>query len=174
CRVHCLAEARCCILRTVLRSTGSKTVRTAKVALSIVFLCSVVGIFAGRSLAYPPFLAKSKKFGAKDCTFCHVDPEGGPPWNARGQWLSKEKERRGADAVDPDWLADYKPSADKGGDKKDDKAADKGDKKEDKAVEKKEDKGAEKRPPASAKTSSSDTQIERELLKLEREWLDAY
>ena len=32
-----------------------------------------------------------------------------PPWNERGQWLVKEKERRGADTVDVEWLASYKP-----------------------------------------------------------------
>jgi len=37
------------------------------------------------------------------------NPEGGPPWNARGQWLIKEKERRGAEIVDVEWLAEYKP-----------------------------------------------------------------
>jgi hypothetical protein len=61
-----------------------------------------------QSVAYPPFLAKAKKFGAKDCRFCHVNLEGGEPHNARGQWLIKEKERRSADAVDPEWLVDYK------------------------------------------------------------------
>src|SRR5262245_51107282 len=149
--------------RTVIRSTGSKTVRTAKVALSIVFLCSVVGAFAGRSLAYPPFLAKAKKFGAKDCTFCHVDPEGGPPWNARGQWLIKEKERRGADSVDVEWLADYKPE------KKDDKA----DKKEDKKTDKTDEKKDEKKPDPT-KPPGEISAVERELLRTERDWLDSY
>jgi hypothetical protein len=64
-------------------------------------------MLAGESLAYPPFLPKAKKFGAKDCRFCHVKMEGGEPYTARGQWLIKEKARRKADAVDPEWLADY-------------------------------------------------------------------
>jgi hypothetical protein len=71
---------------------------------------------AGPSFGYPPFLAKSRKFGAKDCTFCHVDPLGGPPWNDRGKWLIAEKDRRKADIVDVEWLADYKPE--KAADKK--------------------------------------------------------
>ena len=75
----------------------------------MIFVAGIVGALAGQSFGYPPFVAKSKKFGAKDCTFCHVDPEGGPPWNERGQWLIKEKERRGADTVDVEWLANYKP-----------------------------------------------------------------
>src|SRR5262245_55360872 len=84
--------------------------KRVKIVISAVFLGGVIAALAGKSLGYPPLLAKAKKFGAKDCTFCHVDPEGGPPWNERGQWLIKEKERRGADTVDVEWLANYKPS----------------------------------------------------------------
>lgn len=80
-----------------------------KVAISLIFIAGVVAALAGETFGYPPLLAKAKKFGAKDCTFCHVDPEGGPPWNDRGKWLIAEKERRGADTVDVEWLADYKP-----------------------------------------------------------------
>ena len=75
----------------------------------VVFIVGVIGAMAVQSVAYPPFVAQAKKFGAKDCRFCHVNPEGGEPHNARGQWLIKEKEKRGADAVDPEWLVDYKP-----------------------------------------------------------------
>ncbi len=60
------------------------------------------------SLAYPPFLAKAEKYGAKDCTFCHEKPSGGKGWNERGKWLIAEKDRRHAERVDVDWLADYK------------------------------------------------------------------
>ena len=81
-----------------------------KIVISAIFLVGVIAALAGKSLGYPPLLAKAKKFGAKDCTFCHVDPEGGPPWNERGQWLIKEKERRGVETVDVEWLANYKPS----------------------------------------------------------------
>ena len=81
-----------------------------KIAISLIFIVGVIAALAGQSLGYPPLLAKAKKFGAKDCTFCHVDPEGGPPWNERGQWLIKEKERRKADTVDVEWLAEYKPA----------------------------------------------------------------
>jgi hypothetical protein len=59
-------------------------------------------------MAFPPFLAKAKKFGARDCTFCHVKKKGGEPFNVRGKWLISEKEKRNADAVDPEWLTDYK------------------------------------------------------------------
>ena len=79
-----------------------------KLIIAASFVAAIVTAVVTQSFAYPPFLAKAKKYGAKDCTFCHVAPEGGAPWNARGQWLIKEKERRGADAIDVDWLAEYK------------------------------------------------------------------
>src|SRR5215471_11690928 len=85
-----------------------------KIVISVIFLVGFIAALAGKSLGYPPLLAKAKKFGAKDCTFCHVDPEGGPPWNERGQWLIKEKERRKADTVDVEWLSEYKPSGTEG------------------------------------------------------------
>ena len=85
--------------------------KTIKVLVALVFLVGIVASLANQSFAYPPFLAKAKKFGAKDCTFCHVDPDGGPPWNERGQWLVAEKERRNADVVDVEWLAEYKPGS---------------------------------------------------------------
>lgn len=80
-----------------------------KVAIALVFAAAFIAALAGQSFGYPPLLAKAKKFGAKDCTFCHVDPEGGPPWNDRGKWLIAEKERRHVEVVDVEWLADYKP-----------------------------------------------------------------
>jgi ketosteroid isomerase-like protein len=68
---------------------------------------------------------------------------GGPPWNERGKWLIAEKSRRKADAVDVEWLTDYKPGS---------------------------------KTPATAKTAGATTSaaIEQELLKLDRQWLDAY
>jgi len=80
-----------------------------KIAISLVFIGGFVALLAAETFAYPPLLVKARKFGAKDCTFCHVDPDGGPPWNERGQWLIMEKERRGADTVDVEWLANYTP-----------------------------------------------------------------
>ena len=83
--------------------------KSIKIAIAMVFIAGIVAALAGPTFGYPPLLVKARKFGAKDCTFCHVDPEGGPPWNERGQWLIKEKERRGAETVDVEWLAEYKP-----------------------------------------------------------------
>jgi ketosteroid isomerase-like protein len=62
-------------------------------------------------MGYPQFLTVARKFGAKDCRHCHVKLEGGEPFSVRGKWLIAEKTRRGADVVDPEWLADYKPGA---------------------------------------------------------------
>lgn len=83
--------------------------KSIKIAIATVFIAGTVIALAGPTFGYPPLLVKARKFGAKDCTFCHVDPEGGPPWTERGQWLIKEKERRGAEIVDVEWLAEYKP-----------------------------------------------------------------
>jgi ketosteroid isomerase-like protein len=82
-----------------------------KVSFALVFVAGIIGTVAAESAAYPPFLFKARKFGATDCTFCHVNPEGGPPWNDRGKWLIQEKEKRNADQVDVEWLAEYKPSS---------------------------------------------------------------
>ncbi len=67
--------------------------------------------------AYPPFVKKAQKFGAKDCMFCHKQAEGGEGWNERGNWLIAEKDKRKADAIDVEWLADYKETEKKDGDK---------------------------------------------------------
>ena len=83
--------------------------KSIKVLVVLIFIVSTVIALSTQAFGYPPFLAKARKFGAKDCTFCHVDPEGGPPWNDRGKWLISEKERRSAETVDVEWLADYKP-----------------------------------------------------------------
>jgi ketosteroid isomerase-like protein len=131
-------------------------VKNFKLTLAVVFAATMVATLAVESFAYPPFVGKARKFGAKDCTFCHVDPEGGAPWNERGQWLIKEKEKRGADAVNVDWLAEYKPG-----------------KAEDKMPPVGPAKPNEKNlPPQSASTPAG--AVEQELLKLERAWLDAY
>src|SRR5215468_11975667 len=88
------------------------TKKLIKLSIAIVVIAGVVGSsFSAK--AYPMFLRKAQKFGAKNCLFCHKHPEGGEGWNERGQWLIAEKERRKADAVDVEWLADYKEGAKK-------------------------------------------------------------
>jgi hypothetical protein len=80
-----------------------------RITILLLFVAGIVSLLSTSSMAYPPFLEQTKKFGAKDCRFCHIKAEGGDQHNARGKWLVKEKERRAADAVDPEWLVDYKP-----------------------------------------------------------------
>ncbi len=90
-----------------------------KLSIAIVIIAGVLGSSLSTH-AYPPFLRKAQKFGAKDCLYCHKEPEGGEGWNDRGQWLIAEKERRKADAVDVEWLADFKEGAKKDADGKED------------------------------------------------------
>jgi hypothetical protein len=92
----------------IIKQHEEREVKRFKLIIAACFVVAIVAAMVTQSFAYPPFLAKARKFGAKDCTFCHVAPEGGAPWNARGQWLIKEKERRAADAIDVEWLAEYK------------------------------------------------------------------
>ncbi len=119
-----------------------------KIVIASIFIIGLVALLSAKASAFPPFVGKAKKFGAKDCTFCHSDPLGGPPWNDRGKWLVMEKERRNADAIDVEWLVDYKP-----GDGSKEPAA---------------NKSAE--TPAAAPVATA----EAEVVKTEREWLDAY
>ncbi len=82
---------------------------------------AIAAVMLGSALttnAYPPFVKKATKFGAKDCLFCHKMPEGGEGWNERGDWLMAEKDKRKADAIDVEWLADYKEGEKKDGEKK--------------------------------------------------------
>lgn len=89
------------------------------IKLSIaVAICALMFGSALTTNAYPPFLKKAAKFGAKDCLYCHKEAEGGEGWNDRGNWLIAEKERRKADTIDVEWLADYKEGEAKDGEKK--------------------------------------------------------
>ena len=88
------------------------TKKLIKLSIAIVVIAGVVGSsFSTR--AYPAFLRKAVKFGAKNCLYCHKESAGGEGWNERGQWLIAEKERRKADEIDVEWLADYKEGAKK-------------------------------------------------------------
>jgi ketosteroid isomerase-like protein len=118
-------------------------VKKIQFIIATLFILGVFAALANQASAYPPFVGKAKKFGAKDCRFCHVDPLGGPPWNERGKWLIAEKSRRKADAVDVEWLAEYTP-------------------------------GGKTSPAAKNSGASNTAAIEQELLKLDRQWLDAY
>src|SRR5262245_47561002 len=87
-------------------------IKLIKLSITVVVIAGVAGS-SFSTKAYPAFLRKAQKFGAKNCLYCHKQPTGGEGWNERGEWLIAEKERRKADAVDPEWLADYKEGAKK-------------------------------------------------------------
>ena len=76
--------------------------RRARAAVPI----CLVGL-ASSAVANPEHLAPAIKFGATDCSFCHITPSGGEGHNDRGLWLLAERERRGAEAIDVEWLADH-------------------------------------------------------------------
>jgi hypothetical protein len=97
-----------CLLLNFYQLRGDRIVRRIKVIVSLGFASAIIAVLSFEAIAYPPFMTKARKYGAKDCTFCHVEPEGGPPWNARGQWLVEENERRKAEVIDVDWLKEYK------------------------------------------------------------------
>jgi outer membrane protein assembly factor BamB len=82
--------------------------RSTRPALAVVLfaLCALPGT-RREAFGHEALVGKARKFGARDCRFCHAHEDGGPGWNARGRWLIDEKARRGADQVAADWLADY-------------------------------------------------------------------
>ncbi len=61
--------------------------------------------------SYPPYVRQAAKYGAKDCSFCHTKADGGDDWNEVGKWLMAERDRRKADSIEVEWLAEYKPGA---------------------------------------------------------------
>lgn len=91
-----------------------------KLAIALVLFAALLSP-SFNAKAFPAYLKQAVKFGAKDCLFCHQKPEGGEGWNERGQWLIAEKERRKAEAVEVEWLADYKESEKKEADQDDKK-----------------------------------------------------
>lgn len=74
----------------------------------VIGLLMAFSLLAINSEAYPPLLRQSAKFGAKDCAFCHADPQTGGDLNARGKWLTSQRDKRNADRIDVEWLAEYK------------------------------------------------------------------
>jgi len=89
------------------------TKKLIKLSIAVVVIAGVVGS-SFSTKAYPAYLRKALKFGAKNCLYCHKQPTGGEGWNERGEWLIAEKERRKADDIDVEWLADYKEGAKEG------------------------------------------------------------
>jgi hypothetical protein len=102
------------------------TIKLIKISIAILLLAGLLGSSL-KTEAFPAYLKQASKFGAKNCLFCHQKPEGGEGWNSRGEWLLSEKERRKADAIDVEWLSEYKEGEKRDEDKKDGDKADKKD-----------------------------------------------
>jgi hypothetical protein len=118
-------------------------IKLIKISIAVVVIAGVAGS-SFSTKAYPAFLRKAQKFGAKNCLYCHKQPTGGEGWNERGEWLIAEKERRKADAVDPEWLVDYKEGAKKDAENKEGAKKDAENKEEKKEDNKEESKKKEK------------------------------
>ncbi|MFZ4984770.1 MAG: hypothetical protein ACOYLF_04840 [Blastocatellia bacterium] len=91
--------------------------KSFKLLLAVLMLAGMLGSSLVTE-AYPPFVKKAEKYGAKNCLFCHKQPSGGEGWNKRGDWLIAEKEKRKADAIDMSWLEEYKEEGEGEGEKK--------------------------------------------------------
>ena len=55
--------------------------------------------------ASPDLLVPAMEYGAQDCAFCHLTPQGGEAHNERGLWLVAERDRRSVEKIDVTWLA---------------------------------------------------------------------
>lgn len=86
-------------------STRERRMEVWRLACLAVSLAAVAQV----ATASPDLLAGAVKYGATDCSFCHLTPQGGEAHNERGQWLVAERDRRGADSIDVAWLAARDP-----------------------------------------------------------------
>ncbi len=84
--------------------------RAVAVVVSLFFAATA---FAGLALQKE---AKKAGFEANNCLYCHnekLPKKGAATQNARGQFLVDEKAKRKAEAIDVNWLKDYKEEAKK-------------------------------------------------------------
>src|SRR5499427_3886932 len=121
-------------------------IKLIKLSIAVVVIAGVAGS-SFSTKAYPAFLRQAQKFGAKNCLYCHKQPTGGEGWNERGEWLIAEKERRKADAVDPEWLVDYKEGAKKDAENKDEKKDERKDEKKDEKKDENKEESKKKEKP---------------------------
>ena len=75
-----------------------------KAGAASVGVATALALLANVASANPEFLPPAIAFGARDCGFCHLTPQGGEGNNERGAWLLAERERRGVEAIDVAWL----------------------------------------------------------------------
>ncbi|MEM7362582.1 MAG: PQQ-binding-like beta-propeller repeat protein, partial [Pseudomonadota bacterium] len=57
-------------------------------------------------IALPNYLAEARAYGARDCSFCHMNASGGGGHNDLGAWLVDQQEIRGAETINLQWLAE--------------------------------------------------------------------
>lgn len=79
--------------------------------VAIVFCCAWMA-FSGTSSATLPIQKQAKAAGvdASNCLYCHgekLPKKDAVTHNDRGNWLIKEKAKRGAKEVDGAWVKDY-------------------------------------------------------------------
>jgi hypothetical protein len=92
-----------------MKTKGSRLGLTAL----LLFWCGWIA-FSGTSSATLEHQKQAKAAGVdvKNCQYCHVDKlpkkdKGAHESNDVGKWLTAEKEKRGAKAVDGAWVKDY-------------------------------------------------------------------
>ena len=90
-----------CVVRQATRDLPSGTLSRLGTSAGAALLAFVVQPVAASPEHLPPAL----EFGARDCGFCHLTPQGGQGHNERGLWLLAERDRRGVAAIDVAWLA---------------------------------------------------------------------
>ena len=90
-----------CVVRQATRDPPSGTLSRLGASAGAALLAFVVQPVAANPEHLPPAL----EFGARDCGFCHLAPQGGQGHNERGLWLLAERDRRGVAAIDVAWLA---------------------------------------------------------------------
>ena len=90
-----------CAVRQATRGPGAGTLWRRWASAGAALLAFAVQPAAASPEHLPPAL----EFGARDCGFCHLTPQGGQGNNERGLWLLAERDRRGVAAIDVAWLA---------------------------------------------------------------------
>ena len=90
-----------------------KQINLVRLAIVAGFALLYFVAVAPTARTYPPLQQKAKALGfpANDCSYCQVSAAGGQPYNARGNWLVQQKEKRNANVVDVSWLKEYKAGA---------------------------------------------------------------
>ena len=97
-----------------MRNLSKFLVLCAVVLVGLVMVASIPDTSSTAYATKDMYKVAKDKFGKeiKGCKHCHVkalpkDKEGGHDLNERGEWLVEQMAERGAEMVDPAWLAEY-------------------------------------------------------------------